>query len=122
MLNDIFNEVLQHEGVVTIISDGGEGFHVVNTWNSYIRKDGDILYIPAAGMHSVEGDMKKNDELFLTIGSHDVTGLVGQGTGFHMKGHGNFLTEGPIFEEMKAQFPFLTRVLKVTVFDSQQKI
>lgn len=122
MLNEIFNEVLQHEGVVTIISDGGEGFHVVNTWNSYLRKDGDTLYIPAAGMHSVEADLEKNDELYLTIGSHEVPGLVGQGTGFHLKGHGSFLTEGPVFTQMKKELPFLTRVLKIVVFDSQQKI
>ena len=34
-LSEKFHEVLQHEGVVSIVSWGVET-HVVNTWNSYL--------------------------------------------------------------------------------------
>lgn len=122
MLNKTFLDVLDHEGVVTIISDGGDGFHVVNTWNSYMQVDDDTLYIPAAGMHSVEADVAKNPELYLTAGSREVEGTVGPGTGFHVKGLAKFLTEGSKFDEMKEKFPFLSRVLQIDVTSVEQKI
>lgn len=122
MLNEVFLEVLQHEGVVTIISSTDRGFHVVNTWNSYVRVDGKLLYIPAAGMHSVEQDIAENPQVFLTAGSKEVPGLVGQGTGFHVKGTASFLTEGPVVDQLSVEFPFLTRVLAIEVTSVEQKV
>lgn len=122
MLKDKLKEVLAHEGVVTIISANGGDYHVVNTWNSYVRMDGEQLLIPAAGMHSVEQDIAQNDQVLLTMGSREVEGLKGPGTGFHVKGTAAFLTEGEKVDQMKQEFPFLTRVLVVTITDIQQKI
>lgn len=121
-MNDTFLAVLEHEGVVTIISSSAGAYHVVNTWNSYVKADGDKLYIPAAGMHSIEQDLIENDQVLLTIGSREVEGLVGPGTGFHVSGTARFISSGEILDQMKAEFPFLTRVLEVKVTGIEQKI
>lgn len=124
MMNETFLEVMRHEGAVTIISssENAPGFHAVNTWNSYVQISGDKLYIPAAGMHSVQQDIEKNNQVMLTVGSKEVIGTIGPGAGFHLHGTAEFITEGPIFNEMKEKFPFLSRVLKITVTEIDQKI
>ncbi|MGX7352045.1 FMN-binding protein [Enterococcus canis] len=122
MLNPIVQDVLRHEGVVTIISEASNGYHVVNTWNSYMRAVDDTLYAPAAGMHSLEADIEENPHVLLTLGTREVEGLKGPGTGFHIQGNASFLTTGPLFEQMKAEYPFLSRVLKIDVTQVDQKI
>ncbi|WP_159723407.1 pyridoxamine 5'-phosphate oxidase family protein [Enterococcus sp. CSURQ0835] len=123
MFTDPFLAVLKHEGVVTIISNSQPGFHVVNTWNSYLRTDGDHrILAPAAGMHSIENDLATDNHVFMTVGSKAVPGLVGEGTGFHVKATAKFVDEGPEFDRMKKEFPFLTRTLILDVENIEQKI
>ncbi|MGV8094062.1 MAG: hypothetical protein AB2L24_19540 [Mangrovibacterium sp.] len=53
-LSGKFHEVLQHEGVVSIVSWGVEP-HVVNTWNSYlVVTDDERILIPAYGFRKTE--------------------------------------------------------------------
>lgn len=124
MLNPTFLEVLKYEGVATIISDTEKGYHVVNTWNSYIRvpEGVDRLYIPAAGMHHIEQDVAENPTVLFIAGSKEVPGLMGPGTGFHLKATAHFESEGAIFDKMFAEFPFISRVLILDVKDTTQKI
>jgi len=51
MLKEKFNEVIQKEGVVSIVSWTDREPHIVNTWNSYlvVTEDERIL-IPAYAM------------------------------------------------------------------------
>ncbi len=76
-MNEKFLEVLKHEGPVTIVTINGNPAHVVNTWMSYVSRKDDELYIPAAGMHSIEGDFAKDNHVLLTFGSKEVEGTVG---------------------------------------------
>lgn len=121
-MNKTFLEVLKHEGPVTIITVNAHPAHVVNTWMSYITLKGDRLIIPAAGMHSIEADFPTDNHVTLTFGSKEVEGTVGPGAGFHVHGTGEFADSGPDFDAKKAQFPWVTRVLIVTIEDVQQKI
>jgi hypothetical protein len=116
MLTEKFIEVISHEGATSIVSCSNNEAHVVNTWNSYINvtEDGRIL-IPAAGMYSIEGDMKENNKVKITVGSKEVQGNYGPGAGFRVEGTANFLTSGAEFDMMKEKFPFLSRVLEITV-------
>ena len=117
MLTEKFYEVLQHEGVVSIISWGKEEPNVTCTWNSYIviSKEGKIL-IPAAGMNSTEADVNHNNKVKLTLGSREVMGRNNyQGTGFEIQGTAQFITSGSDFDMMKEKFPFLSRVLEISV-------
>lgn len=121
-MNPTFLDVLKHEGPVTIITVNAQPAHVVNTWMSYVSLRGNQLFIPAAGMHSIEGDFATDRHVTLTFGSKEVTGTVGPGAGFHVLGTGEFFESGPDFEAKKADFPWLTRLLVVTIDEVQQKI
>lgn len=116
MLSDTFFEVLRHEGVVAIVTQGPEP-HLVNTWNSYIQvTNGDNLLIPAGGMHKTESNLSVNNKVLLTVGSREVLGKRGQpGTGFLVTGSAEVLSAGQDFEKAKIMFPWARAVLKVTI-------
>ena len=116
MLTEKFFEVISHEGVVSIISWGKGEPHVANTWNSYltITKDNKIL-IPAAGMVKTEANIKENNKVKMTLGSKEVQGHFTQGAGFRLEGTAKFISSGEEYDMMKEKFPFLTRVLEITL-------
>lgn len=122
-LTNKFHEVLQHEGVVSIVSCGVET-HVVNTWNSFlvITEDERIL-IPAYGFRKTEKNVNVNSQVKLTLGSKDVLGHKDyQGTGFLITGTASYISSGEEFDFMKGKFSFLTRVFEVTVDKAKQML
>lgn len=123
MLTEKFFEIIKHEGVVSIVSWGKNEPHIVNTWNSYlnITKDERIL-IPAAGMTSIEKDIKENNRVKITLGNKNVQGLIGEGAGFRLEATAKFISSGEEFEMMKEKFPFLTRVLELTLTEVKQTL
>ena len=123
-MNQKFLDVMKDEGPVTIVTINANPASVVNTWMSYVKVDEDNnrLYLPAAGMHSIENDFAQDNHVLLTMGSKKVEGTVGPGAGFHIKGTGKFLSEGLEFAEMKARFPWLREVLQVNIDQIEQKI
>jgi len=123
MFTDKFREVISKEGVVSIVSCADGEAHVVNTWNSYLvtPSDGRIL-IPAWKMRKTEKKTLKNNKVLLTVGSKEVDGLMGPGTGFFLEGTAKFINSGDEFDMMKNKFPFLTRVLEVTATSLKQTI
>ena len=124
MFNEKFNEVLTKEGVVSITSWSAENVHVVNTWNSYLVKSGENkLLIPAAGMRKTQKNVEASSKVILTLGSKEVLGYKDyQGTGFVIEGTAKYLTSGEEFDMMKEKFPFLSRVLEITVESLKQTI
>ena len=122
MLTEKFYEVLKHEGVVSIVSWSSNEAHVTCTWNSYLVLTSDErILIPAAGMRSTEGDVNNNNKVKLTLGAREVMGHNNyQGTGFEVEGTAIFLTAGSDFDMMKEKYPFLNRVLEVTVTSAKQ--
>jgi Pyridoxamine 5''-phosphate oxidase. len=124
LLPQKFHDVLNHEGVVSIVSWGGDEPHVVNTWNSYlvVTEDERIL-IPAYGMRKTEKNVNVNNRVKLAVGSKEVLGYRDyQGTGFVIEGTANYIESGEIYELMKEKFSFLTRVVEVTVRSVKQTI
>lgn len=114
MFPDKFFEVLKYEGVISITTWSDNEAHVTNTWNSYLKIKDDTIWIPAAGMNSTEADVAKNNRVIVTMGAREVEGFNGyQGTGSRVEGTASFISEGPIYDEMYAEFPFLKRVLAV---------
>ena len=119
-----FYDVLNHEGVVAIVSWGEGEPHVVNTWNSYlvITEDERIL-IPAYGMRKTEKNVNVNNRVKLTVGSKEVLGYKDyQGTGFLIDGAARYLESGSTYDMMKEKFSFLTRVIEITVTAIKQTI
>jgi hypothetical protein len=123
MFNQIFKDVASKEGVVSIVTCAENEAHVVNTWNSYLHltEDGKIL-IPAWKMRKTEKKVQLNDKVLLTLGSKEVQGKMGPGTGFLLEGTARFISSGPDFDMMKAKFAFQTRLLEVTVSSVKQTI
>ena len=71
MLPKKFFDVLNHEGVVTVISWGDtEEPHFANTWNSYlvITEDERIL-IPAYGFRVTERNVNRVGKIKMSLGS-----------------------------------------------------
>lgn len=123
MLTEKFREVVSHEGVVSIVTCADNQAHVVNTWNSYLGLPDEVrLLIPAWKMRRTEQNVLQNDKVLLTLGSKEVQGRMGPGTGFLVEGTARFVASGAEYDEMKAKFPFLTRVLEVTVTSLKQTI
>jgi hypothetical protein len=122
-LSEKFFEVLQHEGVVSVVSWGVET-HVANTWNSYLVVTGDErILIPAYGFRKTEKNVNENSHVKLTLGSKDVLGYKDYpGTGFLIDGTARYVSSGEEFDFMKQKFSFLTRVLEITVETAKQML
>jgi hypothetical protein len=123
MFTEKFLEVLNHEGVVSIVTCANNEAHVVNTWNSYlVIVEGNKILIPAAAMIKTEENINTNPNVKLTLGSKEVMGHAYMGTGFLLEGTAKFLKEGKHFEDMKEKYSFLTRVLEITVNSCKQTL
>lgn len=123
MLDDRFREVISKEGIVAIVSCADGEAHVVNTWNSYlVIPDDGRLFIPAWKMLNTEKKTLKNSKVLLTIGTKEMDGRMGPGTGYLLEGTAKFIKSGTEFDMMKGKFSFLTRVLEVTVTSIKQTL
>ncbi|MBK7212740.1 MAG: FMN-binding protein [Bacteroidales bacterium] len=122
-LSEKFLEVLQNEGVVSIMSWGVEP-HLVNTWNSYlvITEDERIL-IPAYGFRKTQTNVDVNPKVKVALGSKNVLGYKDYpGTGFIVEGNARYIESGEEYDMMKEKFSFLTRVLEVSVDKAKQML
>ncbi|AAK81452.1 hypothetical protein BJV85_000374 [Clostridium acetobutylicum] len=123
MFTEKFFEVLNHEGVVSIVTCSNNEAHVSNTWNSYlVIVEGNKILIPAAAMLKTEDNVNANPKVKLTIGSKEVMGNNYMGTGFLLEGTAKFLKDGDHFKMMREKYSFLTRVLEVTVTSCKQTL
>jgi len=122
-LSEKFHEVLQHEGVVSIMSWGVEP-HLVNTWNSYlVTTDDERILIPAYGLRKTQKNIDVNPTVKIALGSKDVLGYKDyQGTGFIIEGTVKYLETGSEFEMMKEKYSWLSRVFEVTVIKTKQML
>ena len=123
MFNEKFKDTLAHERAVALVTCYGKEAHVANTWNSYVNiLEDNKLLIPAAGMRSIEQDTANHSDLKITFGSKEVEGTQGMGAGFYLVGKGEFKEYGKEYDLMKAKFPWLRKVLIVTVDQVKQTI
>ena len=123
MLPDKLKQVLHHEGVVAIATQGTNGPHLVNTWNSYVEiEQTNNLLIPAGFMNKTEANISHDNHVLITVGSREVEGQHGPGTGFLVEGTASFVKNGPTFEKMKQRFPWMRAVLQVDVSKATQTL
>ena len=124
LFNKTFYDCVQHAGIVSVCSSSetGKG-HIANTWNKYliITKDERVL-IPCFGFRKTEKNVNYDSEIEVVIGSHEVKGKVGMGTGFLLKGTAEFQKKGKLFEEMHNKCAFANRVLVFTPVSCEQTI
>lgn len=115
MIPEKLKEVLKHEGVVAIVTNGSKGVHVSNTWNSYLFvTPGERILIPVGGMNITESNIKDNNRVLITLGSREVQGFHSKGTGFLITCSANFLYSGNEYDQVKQNFPWIRAVLEIT--------
>ncbi|NLJ40428.1 MAG: pyridoxamine 5'-phosphate oxidase family protein [Clostridiales bacterium] len=115
MIPEKMLEVLNYEGVISIVTQGPDGPHVANTWNSYIIiKANERLLIPAGRMNKTENNIKGDSRVLLTLGSREVEGFHSMGTGFLITGTGEFMHNGGEYDEVKKRFPWIRAALVIT--------
>jgi len=114
MIPEKMLQILSSENVVAIVTQGAEGAHVVNTWNSYITisKDESML-APVGHMMKTESNLKANNKVLVTMGSRDVQGMHAMGTGFLISGTAGLVYEGSQFDEVKQKFPWARAALQI---------
>ena len=124
MLTEKFREVLTKEGVVTIVTQGEDAPHLVNTWNSFIELTADErMLVPAYAMRHTEKNLAHNNKLKVALGSKEVIGYNDyQGTGFIIEGTAKFIDNGEEYDMMKEKYSFLTRVLEITISSAKQML
>lgn len=115
MIPEKLLEVLKNEGVVAIATSGGDGPHLVNTWNSYIQVVDGRLVFPAGGMNKTEANVTKNDRVLVTLGSRAVDGFRGPGAGFLVRGTASFIKSGPVFDMVKKKFPWARAAVEISI-------
>lgn len=122
MIPETLLEVLKHEGVAAIATQGPDGPHLVNTWNSYLQvlDDGSIV-VPAGYMHVTEKNIAKDPRVLMTVGSRQVRGKNGPGTGFLIKGPASFETKGPAFDAV-AKFKWARAALVIRPASVEQTL
>jgi hypothetical protein len=123
MIPEKLLEVLKHEGVVAIATQGQDRPHLVNTWNSYVQisSDGRLL-IPAGYMQQTEANLARDNQVVITLGSREVEGNHGPGTGFLIKGSAAFVTSGQDFNAVKEKFVWARAALAVAVASATQTL
>lgn len=123
MIPDKMMQILKCEGVVAIVTMGGDGPHMVNTWNSYIivTQDGHLL-LPVGGMTRTEANVEKNNNILLTLGSREVEGFRGPGAGFLIKGTAVFIKSGGQFDIVKKRFSWARAAMEITILSATQTL
>jgi predicted pyridoxine 5'-phosphate oxidase superfamily flavin-nucleotide-binding protein len=125
MLSEKLLEVLSHpaDGEVAIVTQGIDGPHVVNTWNSYILITHDEkMLIPAGRMNKTEKNIENNHQVKLTVGSREVQGLNYKGAGFLITGTAKFAKDGPAFNMIKEKFAWARAALEITIITAVQTL
>ncbi len=125
MINDKLIEVLTTppDAALAIVTQGQEGPHVVNSWNSYVSlTDDEKIAVPAGRMFKTEENLESDNRVYLTIANRNVEGKTYKGTGFLIIGTAEFLKEGIIFDTVKAKFPWARAALTITVGSLEQTL
>ena len=125
MLNEKLLNVLSHpsDGAISIVTNGDDGPHLVNTWNSYIVvTPEDKLLIPAYGYNKTEKNLSIHNNVTLSIASKNIEGYKAMGTGFIVKGTTRFVKSGEDFDRMKEDFSWVRAVLEITVTSAKQML
>lgn len=123
MLPEKMLQVLSHEGVAAIATQGEGGPHLVNTWHSYIKitEDGRLIF-PAGRMNVTEANVEKRNQVLITIGSREAEGFNGPGTGFLITGPAAFLKQGNEFDKLKQKFPWARAAVEIKIVSVEQTL
>jgi hypothetical protein len=121
LIDGACREVLEKTEFVAMVTAGPEGPHITATWGDYVRTlgfEGDRLLIPAGYYHQMETNLAGDPQIQLLVASRGVTGSLGPGQGFTLKGTGAIVDSGAEMDRVKAHFPWARGVLIVEVAEA----
>ncbi len=113
-------EVLEATEFVAIVTQGADGPHVVGNWGDYLRAVGireDRIVLPAGRYQQTERNLAKDSRIQLMAASKSVAGSRTPGQGYVISGSGRIETAGPLFDAVKAKFPWARGALVIDVQD-----
>jgi hypothetical protein len=123
MLPEKLTEILQYKSPVGIATQGPDGPHLVNTWNSYIEvTDADTLLIPMGYMSTTEANLKQDPRVLITVASSEVVGTMGPGAGFLITGTAKVETSGAGLDLLKSKFAWARAAMEVTIVEAKQTL
>ena len=124
-IDAVCREVIGKSEWIAISTSGPDGPHVVATWGDYVRALGikdDTVLIPVGLMRKTEANLQRDNRVELLCGSRQVQGTRGPGKGCSLIGKAQFHTEGPLFDAVKAKFPWARAALVVTVEEAKPQL
>lgn len=120
-MNSLLKQILEHEGVASIVTHNKGVPLVTATWNSYIELEADgRLLIPAGGLAQTEQNVLMDNKMFMLIGSKLVHGRKSMGTGLRLTGKAEFVYTGYLYDKIKSRFPWARAVLVFTIENTEQ--
>lgn len=120
-LDGRLTEVLRHDAPAAVVTTGPEGPHLVGTWNTYIQVlDDHTIAYPAAGMNTTQRNLQAGSSIQLLVGTKEVEGRMGPGTGFRLTGRGRVEESGSIYDRVKSRFDWARGAVVVDVDKVEQ--
>ena len=124
ILNATIKDVIEKTEVVAIATFGENGPHLVATWGDFIKSldinDGKTIIIPVGGYHQTEKNLNDDNRIELLVGSKQVQGKNGPGTGYRLVGRAEITASGKFAELTKAKFPWARGALVIQVEKADQ--
>ena len=91
---------------------------MVGNWGEYLRTVGireDMIVLPAGRYQRTEQNLRSNKRIQLLLASKKVQGTRTPGQGYLIEGSGEVQSSGPLFDEVKAKFPWARGALVIQV-------
>ena len=112
-------DVLGKTEVVAIAAYGENGPHLVATWDDFIKSldinHGKTIIIPVGGYHQTERNLKDDNQIELLVGSEQVQGKNGPGTGYRFVGRAVIIASDKYAELTRSKFPEARGALVIEV-------
>ncbi len=121
-LDGVIRDLLAATEFLAIVTDGGNGPHLVGNWGDYLRAlgtEGNTLILPAGYYHQTEENLRRNGHVQVMAASRQVAGTRGPGQGCVLSGRGEVVTAGPLAEKAKAKFPWARGALLIHVEEAK---
>jgi len=116
--NQAYLDLVNATEFVAIVTNGEDGPHLVGTWGEYIRRLGphsETIVMPAGGYRQTEANLAKDNRIQLLIASRQVQGSNGPGQACEITGTAELVTEGPMAEGVRREFPWARGALVVAI-------
>lgn len=125
ILGGVIRDILQATEVLTIVTSGEQGPHVVGNWGDYLRGlgfDDGIIVLPAGYYHQTEKNLRRDARIQVMAASRSVRGSHGPGQGCVLSGRGEIVTAGPLVDKVKAKFSWARGALVIHVEEAKTQL